>query len=291
MKKSFFKRIISVTLSVVLTLSCFVIAVSAATADVTVKVAPNKTVFYQGLDWNYVNGKISVIGGFDLSGTQLTYNGKTYSYYVDDIFGPNIYAKSSNSSWYVGNNTAKIFCDDIGSTHYATITFKFVEIDSIEVSKKPVLTDLIMGTHWKKGILNDVEISTYDLTGLELKANYKDSTSAVIKYPNTGITWSVDTTTELIQPGPGKIFVYFAGKSASFDVNYLESEPTYLLGDVNFDTKISSYDALLVLEYAVNVTNLSNTQLQVADVSKDNVVNSTDALYILQKVVGSRNSF
>lgn len=289
MKNSFLRRMLSFAMSVVLTISCFCVASLAA--DATVVNAPKKTVFYQGVDWNYVDGKIAVIGGLDLSGTKLSYNSRTYSYYVDDIFGANMYAKSSTGAWAEGENTAKIYCDDFNSSVYATCTLKFIGISKIEVARTPINTDLIMGTHWKKGLKNDVEMTSYDMTGLILSVTYNDSTVKNISAPNLSLNWSVNESEDYIYSGAGTLYIVYAGLKAPFDVNFLESEPAFSLGDVSRDNKISSYDALQILEYTVGMAWFNNTQLKLADVSKDKNINSTDALYILQYVVGLKKSF
>ena len=287
MKNSLTKRIISICLCVIIAILS--ISVTAFAADVTVSTPPTKTVYYQGKDWNWVDGKISVIGGIDLSGIKLSYLGRTYSYYVDEIFGPNIYTSTSHT-WSEGDNIVDVKCDDINSG-IAKLTLKFVAISKIEIVSTPVLTDLMVGTHWKKGALGDVELSSYDLSGLKLNVFYKDSTTAQIVAPNSALSWSVDPSLNIIYPGPNKLYVTYAGFSAKFDVNFIENEPSYALGDVNEDTKISSYDALMVLEYSVGMISFNNTQLKLANVNKDSLINSTDALYILQMVVGLRTSF
>lgn len=63
------------------------------------------------------------------------------------------------------------------------------------------------------------------------------------------------------------------------------------LGDVNFDEKINSFDALLVLQHAVGLIALTDDACLLADVTKDGFVNSNDALKILQLSVGQIESF
>lgn len=54
------------------------------------------------------------------------------------------------------------------------------------------------------------------------------------------------------------------------------------LGDLNNDSKVNSSDALLVLQAATGIVNLTQEQKSFADVNKDGKINSNDALRILQ---------
>lgn len=66
----------------------------------------------------------------------------------------------------------------------------------------------------------------------------------------------------------------------------LGSYTVIVLGDVNSDAKLTSSDALNVLEYATQSRSLSNNQKLSADMNGDSKINSTDALSILKKIVG-----
>jgi hypothetical protein len=62
------------------------------------------------------------------------------------------------------------------------------------------------------------------------------------------------------------------------------------LGDVYYDTKVTSTDSLYDLHYVV--TNLrSLSTYDYADVNRDGKITSTDALYILHYVVGNVNEY
>lgn len=63
-------------------------------------------------------------------------------------------------------------------------------------------------------------------------------------------------------------------------VNYIG-----LWGDANNDGAVTAEDAAVVLQYALNYTELANAE--VADVTQDGKVNSQDATMILQKVLDS----
>lgn len=65
----------------------------------------------------------------------------------------------------------------------------------------------------------------------------------------------------------------------------------YNYGDVNFDSKINSSDALSVLRRSSGVISFDRYTDVLADVNADNKVNSSDALYILQYATGSIKKF
>lgn len=62
------------------------------------------------------------------------------------------------------------------------------------------------------------------------------------------------------------------------------------VGDVNEDGNIDSYDALMILNHCVGITELSDSQQKCADINSDGEVNSYDALLVLNKVVGNNET-
>ncbi|MCD6220237.1 dockerin type I repeat-containing protein [Candidatus Calescamantes bacterium] len=69
-----------------------------------------------------------------------------------------------------------------------------------------------------------------------------------------------------------------------------DSEPN--LGDVNFDGRVNSADAILCLRIAVGLKigspphNATDREKFMADINRDGSVNSADAILILRKAVG-----
>ena len=57
------------------------------------------------------------------------------------------------------------------------------------------------------------------------------------------------------------------------------------------DSFVNASDALLVLRYAVSLTDFDSNQKIYGDVNKDSKINSSDALYILNYSVGSMTAF
>ncbi len=68
-------------------------------------------------------------------------------------------------------------------------------------------------------------------------------------------------------------------------------QPQWEQGDVNEDNSIDAKDALQVLNFAVNKTQLTAAQQERADVNLDEAINAKDALEILKYAVGKINGF
>ena len=288
MKTKKLRVLLSLVLSAVMVFSCFGIAASAA--DVKIVKGPNKTTFYQGVDWSYnKSGKISIIGGsFDLSGTVLSYNSKQVSYAVNKW--PNMNSSSDSGSWNVGNNTMRIYCDEFPSTVYATVQIKLIAVDSIKIVSAPSKTILLQDKDWKLSGLGDVEFTELDLNGLKLEVTYTDGTKKNISYTeNKLISWAVPKNVDSIEPGEATLYATFCDKRAPFKVIFAEKNAK-LPGDVTRDFKINSHDALQILQHSVGMITLDESRKVQADVDKNNTVNSSDALMVLQFSVGQIDS-
>ena len=68
-------------------------------------------------------------------------------------------------------------------------------------------------------------------------------------------------------------------------------EPDYTLGDVNLDDKINTLDAVYVLKYSADMTELDEKQRLAADTNYDGTVNTADAVLILKYAAGMISSF
>ena len=289
MKRSKIKATVSVMLSFIIALSCFSFTATAAGTATVVK-KPDKTSFYQGIDWAYnKSGKITGIGGdFTVAGTVLSYNGKEISYKINKW--PNMTLTALDSTWKVGKNEAKIICDDLPSGVYATLTINLVAVESISIINPPSKTVLHQDKDWKLSGLGDVEFTEFDMTGIKLRVKYTDNTTKVISYPsNALISWSVPQGVDSIEPGEATLYAKFCDQRAPFKVYFLK-KGARLPGDVNNDYKINSFDALLTLQSAVGSADLTDAEKTSADVNKDSKINSADALMILQYAVGKLDS-
>lgn len=77
-------------------------------------------------------------------------------------------------------------------------------------------------------------------------------------------------------------------KVASFSVTGSWEEAPYTLGDVNSDGRIDVNDALELLQYIVGNNELTEQQINAANVdNSDNAVNINDALKLLNVIVGN----
>ena len=84
-------------------------------------------------------------------------------------------------------------------------------------------------------------------------------------------------------------------KAANFWFSSMEftekKTPLILYGDTDRDGKISSSDALLVLQNVVGLADFDEQTGIIADVDGDGSISSSDALLILQKTVGLIDAF
>lgn len=279
--------VISVLLAVIVAFSCTVSVFAAGSLKIVTQ--PSRRSFYQGIDWSY-NTKtkaISVIGSLDVTGTVLSDGKNTVSYTVGKW--PNMYAKNDASAWKEGENVIRIYCDDLDS--YATTTVNFVGIKSISLVTPPDKTELILNEDWKLTVIGDCDVQSIDLTGLTLKAVYKDGTVKTVSYnDNKLIGWAVDEETDLFVQGKNTVYATFCGLSVPFEIS-LVKESTYKTGDVSRDGAINSFDALLVLRHSVGQITLNSVERKLADTDKSGTINSSDALAILQYSVGIKKSF
>lgn len=60
----------------------------------------------------------------------------------------------------------------------------------------------------------------------------------------------------------------------------------YIYGDVNDDGRVTSLDALIMMQYSVKLTELDRTEKILADVTGDGAINSSDALAALMYATG-----
>ena len=93
-----------------------------------------------------------------------------------------------------------------------------------------------------------------------------------------------------------QLSLYITSNRSDFDepikisLNYAPAntykEAPYVLGDVNEDSVVDTDDALKILQYYVNICDLTASQKMAADVDLSSEVDTDDALRILQYYVG-----
>lgn len=127
-----------------------------------------------------------------------------------------------------------------------------------------------------------------DMTGLVVKVTYSDGTSENITYTETKSNLEIRQN---IYASPSKS--YFVGEN-TIEVYFKSNTKVYdsykikiaIKGDLNFDTKVNSMDALMVLQHVVGLKTLSADIVRVGDMDSNGTLNSFDALQILRKSVG-----
>lgn len=281
------KKSISLFMALIISLSCVITAFAEGPKVIK---QPDRTSFYQGIDWSYSKSNTIMLNNsdLDLTGTVISAGEKTITYSDSGKF-PNMYASPESGAWSVGENSIKIGGDDFSG--YAYTKVKFVEIKSISIITPQTRTYLLLDKDWKLGPLGDVEYTDYNLTGLKIKAVYADGTSKTISYStNKLISMTVPAGVDTLYPGNATFYITFCGKQAPVELTFAKTLP-YALGDVSKDGKINSYDALDILKHSIELVQLDSLSRTLADINGDYKVNSTDALAVLKYSVGLINKF
>ncbi len=217
------KKLISVAICILVVLSSFLIPASAATAQVVKQ--PDKTSFYQGVDWYYNGSTIIPAYDFDLTGTVVNYNGNEIRYHVFP-WGGNMLVEPANGSWKLGSNNVNIILDDFDNV-YAPSALTLVGIQKIEMNKNPVKTTLVKGTDWNYDALNYIKVNSgaISLDGAKIKVTYTDGTSKILTYGvDAGIDWRVSS--DDFSLGTNKIVVTYSGYSTSYNINIVTNSVT-----------------------------------------------------------------
>lgn len=131
-----------------------------------------------------------------------------------------------------------------------------------------------------------------DMNGLVVKVTYSDGKTKNVAYKEVVNSANYVEQNLYFSPqggdfklGENVIEVYFLSSPdvyTTYKINIVD----VLLGDVDFNGKVNSTDALIVLQSSVKLVTLTEKQISVADMNSDNKVNSVDALKILKKSVG-----
>lgn len=231
------KRIISLSVCILVMLSALIIPVSASTAELVSP--PNKTSFYEGINWSYFDSKILLHSDFDLTGTVIKYNGNNINYTVFS-WGGNMYAEPSSGSWKMGSNNVKIYLDDFDGV-YAETKLTLVAINKVELVTPPSKTELVSGIDWEYDSLNYISLKKFSLDGAVIKVTYTDGTSANIAYGDgSGIDWQVPSSLNDFSLGKNTLELTYCGREIPFEINFVLNEAS----DVSIKTtpnKITYY--------------------------------------------------
>lgn len=214
------KRIISVSLCLVVFLSALLIPASAYTTEI-VKM-PDKTVFYEGLDWVYSGSTIQPKSDFDLTGAVVKYNGNDIQYHVFP-WGGNMIAEPKSGKWQTGKNSVRIVLDDFEGV-YVDSELTLVAIKKVELAKTPDKTDLVRGVNWDYDALGYIELKNYSIKGAQLKLTFTDNTTAIVSESDGGMDWIVSDEVENFALGTNTLVITYFNYRIPFDIRFVLEE-------------------------------------------------------------------
>ncbi len=114
--------------------------------------------------------------------------------------------------------------------------------------------------------------AAYDAAQEEKPTTTTTTSSTSSTVPGTTATTSSTTVT--------------TSSSSSSTSSSSTQEPTYNMGDVNYDGTADALDALEILKNVADMVNLTSEQLHIGDVERDGRADALDALKILKYVAG-----
>ncbi len=194
----------------------------AAVKKLTVISPPERTVFYEGIDWKYFNNDIYPCAGFDLSGLTVDCNGKSYCYQVES-WGANMYCEPVNRNWVCGNNEIYIYVDDIEG-YRASYNISLVPIEKFEIIQEPYKTTLVEGVDWHYSQYGDIILNEINLHGMKIKVTYADYHVEEFLYvqDKSNFTVEVPDETDSFSFGYNKMNICYCGKKVPL---YFDIEP------------------------------------------------------------------
>ncbi len=246
---------------------------------------PTKTSYYKGTDWDYdsvnhisMKKNVLKIDGAEIKVTYTDNSSKVLTYGVDSGIDWNI----PNDEFSLGENRVNVTYYGFTSSYNINIVTNTLK--NVTLKNNPSKTTYDFKTDWNYSGSN-ISIPQFNLNGMEVNFNYSDSSVQTVSYATSPKRFSAKAISAL-KLGDNTIRVTVDG-TYSFD--YTIKINGY--GDIDFNGKINSSDALLVLQKSVGLVSFNSLQNKYADVSGDGVINSTDALYILNKSVGKVDKF
>ncbi len=254
------KRVISIVVCLaVLSVSVLIPAFAYSAELVT---PPDKTVFYEGVDWTRTGSIILPRSDFDLSGAVVNRNGVLISYHKFP-WGGNFIAEPADGTWDVGKNNVKIMLDD-WEGEYVTGELTLVEIQSVSLVTPPDKSTLVMGVDWKYDSMGYITLLNFSAAGSSIKATYTDGHTEIISYSDGGFDWEVATDDFVL--GNNAFNLIYCGKKIPITVNFIKegitsisiaSHPTKTIYHFDNDWSYSGGKIALNPDYSglrVNVT-------------------------------------
>ena len=135
----------------------------------------------------------------------------------------------------------------------------------------------------RRGYIKYSTYAKYVEKGEQISLKSTDGRTAY--YSLDGENW--DAYSEPIEINePTSIYVSFYPDGYDYYVRTFGIYPEFYYGDVNLDGEVTSYDALMVLQYVSELADMNDVLLQYADVDSSDNITSYDALLILEYVSG-----
>lgn len=186
----------------------------AAKSKAELVTPPNRTVFYEGKDWDYTRREITPFANFDLEGTVVDYNGEIKTYFFFP-WGGNMWAEPVSGSWHTGVNDVYIYLDDYDGEVYAEGQITLCEITKIQVVTYPTDTTLIRGINWHYDKFENIVLDSLDFSGTSVEVFYSDGTREILPYnQKNGLRWEVASDNERFSLGRNKISASYFSKTA-----------------------------------------------------------------------------
>ncbi len=211
------KKVISISLCLVLMLSALLMPASAYTTQLVSK--PDKTTFYEGVDWIYKGSTITPHADFDLAGTVVNYNGNNISF-AKFPWGGNMSVEPSSGKWQVGKNKVRIYLEDFSDV-YVESELTLVKIKSAALHKAPDKTELVRGTDWEYDAMNNIKLKSYSPAGAQIKLTFTDNTTKVVSYSDGGMDWIVPDSIADFTLGTNTLQLTYYGHYIPFNIRFV----------------------------------------------------------------------
>lgn len=167
--------------------------------------------------------------------------------------------------------------DDLSTTADMYYELKNISWSTTTVNKKTyyVSSDLMFSNPATKGTSSVISIT-----------NIKVTSNDGVKFVTT--TDSSANPNALLQENENSIVACCDVRGIEAAVEHLDYlYGDYTIGDVNGDGNVNTFDALLVMRYALGLVELKGSKLKAADFSGDGTVSSYDALVLMRHVLGA----
>ena len=167
--------------------------------------------------------------------------------------------------------------DDLSTTADMYYELKNISWSTTTINEKTyyVSSDLMFRNSATKGTSSVISIT-----------NIKVTSNDGVKFVTT--TDSSADPNALLQENENSIVACCDVRGIEAAVEHLDYlYGDYTIGDVNGDGNVNTFDALLVMRYALGLVELKGSKLKAADFNGDSTVSSYDALVLMRHVLGA----